>query len=257
MYHGCLLLSPLQSNFFLLNLLRPSRHHNRILSLLHHRPSLTPRSITRELCSRWRRDRPVALCKPYAHLKCICSGRLTFTSTKTNQLRSPFLRLPAELRNRIYGYTLAYGTLEVPSWSQWGQLPLLDVGLLRTCRQIHAETTMLFYSLNTFRLNNNMDLVTLTACLNAEKRSVIRRLDLNLRAALAINDAMRHGCGCPKLRLFPSLESIHIWGQAPEEIRHAINTALRFGTLNMGLRITWVAACYDMWNKSSGWAGSD
>jgi hypothetical protein len=87
--------------------------------------------------------------------------------------------LPAELRNRVYGYTLIYGILELPSWSLWGRLPLLDVGLLRTCRQIHMETVLLLYRFNNFRLEHNMDLDMLTTCLNEEKRSVVRRLDMD------------------------------------------------------------------------------
>jgi hypothetical protein len=150
----------------------------------------------------------------------------------------------------------------VPAWSSLGQLSLLDVGLLRACRQIHIETTGLFYSLNVFRLNNNMDLLTLTACLNEEKRSVIRRLDLRLRAAESIEKVVWRsvvwrsvvwsGCDCSKLLLFPSLEAVHVWGDAKETRKNSINKCLAVATGKRDLRVVWVAAQDGASDMSSG-----
>jgi hypothetical protein len=165
---------------------------------------------------------------------------------------STFLDLPAELRNWIYGYTLIYGILQIPSCSLWGRLPLLDVGLLRTCCQIHTETVLLLYRFNNFRLKHNMNLDMLMTCLNEEKRSDVRRLDMDMNAAKKIERQIRNGYDCPKLRLFPALEMMHVWGEAPEYMRVFINTSLALATGKKSLRIVSVAAQYEAWNKSSG-----
>jgi hypothetical protein len=144
--------------------------------------------------------------------------------------------------------------IEVPSWSLCGRLPLLDVGLLRTCRQIHTETVLLFYRFNNFRLKHNMDLDMLTTCLNEEKRSVVRRLDMDMNAAKKVERQIRNGYDCPKLRLFPALEAMHVWGEAPQQMRVSINTSSALAIGKRGLRIIWVATQYEAWNKSNGWA---
>lgn len=132
--------------------------------------------------------------------------------------------------------------LEVPSLSLWGRRPLLDVGLLRTCRQIHAETVLLFYTFNNFRLGQNMDLDMLTTCLSEEKRSVIQRLDMDTKVAKKIDCLIRNGYDCPKLRLFPVLGAMHVWGEAPEHTRNSINTSLVVATGRKSLRVIWVDA---------------
>ena len=71
-------------------------------------------------------------------------------STSRNQSESPLLQLPAELRNIIYTYVLQ-------EHSRVAAFPLRNTGprryplaLLFVCRQIHAETALLPYALNTF-----------------------------------------------------------------------------------------------------------
>ncbi|KAF2622061.1 hypothetical protein BU25DRAFT_426018 [Macroventuria anomochaeta] len=76
-----------------------------------------------------------------------------------NATMSPLLCLPAELRNRVFAYIL--GGYEFKLQGGWNgrcqaRHILSDVGghgilgLLRTCRQIYAETRMLPFALNTF-----------------------------------------------------------------------------------------------------------
>jgi hypothetical protein len=129
------------------------------------------------------------------------------------------------------------------------------VGLLRACRHIHIETTGLFYSLNVFRLNNNMDLLTLTVCLSEEKRSVIRRIDLRLRAAKAIESRVLTDGDCAKMRLFPALEAVHVWGRATESRKSCINKSLTVATDKMDLSIVWEDVQYGEWEERSCWAG--
>lgn len=55
-----------------------------------------------------------------------------------------------------------------------------------------------------------MDLDMLTTCLNEEKRSVVRRLDMDINAAKKVERQIRNGYDSPKLRLFPALEAMHV-----------------------------------------------
>ncbi|KAF1832936.1 hypothetical protein BDW02DRAFT_624666, partial [Decorospora gaudefroyi] len=76
-----------------------------------------------------------------------------------NQRDSPLLRLPAELRNKIYRFVLGgnhirpycetvMGVWEVsfPGWAY----SRLQLALLEVCRQVYAETKLLPFSLNRF-----------------------------------------------------------------------------------------------------------
>jgi hypothetical protein len=70
--------------------------------------------------------------------------------SQRNQLESPLVRLPAELRNSIYGYCLLD---DLPTRFRWkyegwgGAVEALDkgvtvsAGITFACRQIRAETT--------------------------------------------------------------------------------------------------------------------
>jgi len=72
-----------------------------------------------------------------------------------NLLQPPFLRLPAELRNRIYNEVLleteaipiklAVGFMSYRSWK--------PPGILRTCRTIRSEAAPIYYGSNTFKLD--------------------------------------------------------------------------------------------------------
>jgi len=69
-----------------------------------------------------------------------CSGVTDRTaSTAANQLRSPLLRLPGEIRNRIYGYAF-FGENHT------------EIALLKTCKQIEHEAKPIYYSHITFSL---------------------------------------------------------------------------------------------------------
>jgi hypothetical protein len=85
-------------------------------------------------------------------------------SARNNQ-KSPLLRLPPEIRNRIWKYAVGGNTIKSVDIGLWRgdyrlklptseQLPTSEPGhvfaLLRTCRQIYAETAVLPYTDNTF-----------------------------------------------------------------------------------------------------------
>ena len=83
-------------------------------------------------------------------------------STLQNAIKSPLLRLPGEVRNRIYEYAL--GGEEVccsyykrpylrpgqPNRTGKEKYPLSLLMLPQVCRQIHAESALLPYHLNDF-----------------------------------------------------------------------------------------------------------
>jgi hypothetical protein len=120
-------------------------------------------------------------------------------STTKNDLNSPFLRLPAEMRNRIYIYVLAskqpltftcskpHFRYESP-WNNVGQFTnvkcimsrrtRLNLALLSVCRRIYFEVSLLQFILNTVRCISLQVLAQLPSLLSAEQRSVIRVLHL-------------------------------------------------------------------------------
>ncbi|KAF2831016.1 hypothetical protein CC86DRAFT_281657, partial [Ophiobolus disseminans] len=74
-----------------------------------------------------------------------------------NQQESPFLRLPGELRNRVYHYALSDVVLSVyrsgtpPTYLQ--VIPhsaSAAASKFAVCRQVHAETHLLLFQLTTF-----------------------------------------------------------------------------------------------------------
>ncbi|KAF1959435.1 hypothetical protein CC80DRAFT_545818 [Byssothecium circinans] len=88
--------------------------------------------------------------------------------TQYNQLHSPLLRLPGEIRNKIYEYALGglrfekkgYGTTRVYAIEHPGNSKIahrsvasMALSLTKVCRQVHAETALLPYQLNAFPHN--------------------------------------------------------------------------------------------------------
>ena len=99
-------------------------------------------------------------CKPKP-LRSTLTISNTSASTLQNQLKSPLLRLPAEIRNKIYTYVAlsttikVTGTFDRDQHSQPYTLYLRAPGLARSCKQIHHEATTLLYSLATFDITKH------------------------------------------------------------------------------------------------------
>ncbi|KAL6707174.1 hypothetical protein ACN47E_004721 [Coniothyrium glycines] len=66
--------------------------------------------------------------------------------TEENRTRSPFLRLPAEIRNKIYKHYFEATTIRICKIPEGLKSP----GLLTVCRQVHSETTPLMFTHSTF-----------------------------------------------------------------------------------------------------------
>jgi hypothetical protein len=110
-----------------------------------------------------------------------------------NQRQSPLLRLPAELRNRIYEYTLGGNTILINPWfgkprfritvcdeTSW-EHPGCLVALTAVCRQIHAEARFVPFELNCFHSHaeyaSSAFWVHLTPDQKNHIRSVILKID--------------------------------------------------------------------------------
>ncbi|KAF1959339.1 hypothetical protein CC80DRAFT_385158, partial [Byssothecium circinans] len=67
-----------------------------------------------------------------------------------NQLQSPLLRLPQELRDQIYGYFFKEQSWEFYNKAKAAQSKPNAMALLRTCRQLYAETATIPYKTDSF-----------------------------------------------------------------------------------------------------------
>jgi hypothetical protein len=93
---------------------------------------------------------------------------LSTRRTRRNRQISPLLRLPGEIRNSIYGYMFAseriiFARRSGASVEDTPPEPRLSFGLLRTCRQINAETNLLPYRLLTFAFERDLVVLALNA----------------------------------------------------------------------------------------------
>ncbi|RYN69246.1 hypothetical protein AA0117_g10939 [Alternaria alternata] len=81
--------------------------------------------------------------------------------TRDNQLNSPLLRLPAELRNRIYHFTFDTNEVVLGPRSLWDppdfwapRATPYPLGLAQTCTQCNYEALPYFWRTTVFRLRN-------------------------------------------------------------------------------------------------------
>ena len=118
------------------------------------------------------------------------------------KLRSPtLLRLPAELRHKIYRLALTdlepfidpciYFHPGQTIKSPFHRIPSIGLGLLRSCRQVHAEATALdcLYRDNVFQFTTVTHCHKFLTLLGSERASQIRILGINLRL-IAQGDAV-------------------------------------------------------------------
>ncbi|EFQ92430.1 hypothetical protein CFE70_007371 [Pyrenophora teres f. teres 0-1] len=78
-----------------------------------------------------------------------------------NQVNSPLLRLPAELRERIYEYASARHCLNIGRLATWGQLQaqVRPDSLLSSCRQIRFEAAPFFAGRTIFSTESPKDIL--------------------------------------------------------------------------------------------------
>ena len=101
---------------------------------------------------------------------------------KNNQ-NSPLLRLPPEIRNRIWEYSLGHSIFRTQVFrsgrSHKAKLtpptsePSVGVALLRCCRQIYSEAALMPIRLNTLAFSNVLHIKKATKLLKAHQRKQI------------------------------------------------------------------------------------
>jgi hypothetical protein len=171
--------------------------------------------------------RRVRTCKPHQSRK-VRSQRikpLTNPSTLRNQLSSPLLKLPAELRAEIYKYVLqkAHGIykfsypffkvthhpldilLSCPTLEWAHEIPN-SFALLYTCRQLHHETRLLPFSHNSFNFSVHRA-CELLARLTSKQISAIKAITFTflLSPTGRLTEARYYMCG--RVRL---VEKVHV-----------------------------------------------
>ncbi|KAF2831210.1 hypothetical protein CC86DRAFT_452337 [Ophiobolus disseminans] len=154
----------------------------------------------------------------------------------THHQQALFFRLPAELRNQDYSYVLKKG----PYIFKIKYLKSIDstderfaleprtrnrFGLLRTCRQIHAETVLLPFALNTLHFNNVIIFKEVVDWLSNKQREVVSSITLNIQmgkdesnATLCFINSQRRNV-TSITELFPNLERIIVKNRCPDEDR--------------------------------------
>ncbi|KAF2831490.1 hypothetical protein CC86DRAFT_402011 [Ophiobolus disseminans] len=131
--------------------------------------------------------------------------------TDSNKQTSRLLRLPAELRNRIYELALNQGNIQLFPGIQADSRPedKPELALLRTCRQILSEASPIFYSINTFEFEFTFHILRFALSLTEQNRQVIRSIRLQ---APSIDSIVGGRGGLDAIHLIPSLEELHFRG---------------------------------------------
>jgi hypothetical protein len=111
---------------------------------------------------------------------------------------SAFLRLPAEIRNRIWSYVVSVGTVFIGKdffVDPIDEYP--EASILRVCRQIDAETCLLSYSVNLFYFWDYDPMVAWLKRRLPEQKAAVKRMRI-----------FCSDCAKLPLREFHSLESV-------------------------------------------------
>jgi hypothetical protein len=145
----------------------------------------------------------------YAAPSLVVRYKLTSNSSQDNQRRSPFLRLPPELRNQIYELAIGAHVICVyPSWYLKNKQESLPT-LLHVCRQTRAETAIRFFSNASFEIESLEKLAAFKKTLDSEHCKAIRTLTLHIYAVEPLLSALlRRKETRTDLRAFPSLEEV-------------------------------------------------
>lgn len=149
-----------------------------------------------------------------AHSQRQCQANAPISSLR-NAHDSPLLRLPAEIRNRIYEYALYVRTLRTSRSGHIQGYHHLHA-LPHTCRQLKEETALLIFSLNSITFNKPV----IDACalrLTAQQVGAVSRIRLKfiVRRFSACfvywaNSALIHEKEMQALDKFPNLRKLDI-----------------------------------------------
>ncbi|KAH6879073.1 hypothetical protein BKA58DRAFT_453287 [Alternaria rosae] len=177
-------------------------------------------------------------------------------TTQLNQENSPLLRLPAELRNRIYNFALYRGTgcfdpppKVIKDTGRSGPWPTSnndksDLALLSTCRQVQSAASILYYALNTFRFKPSSSLDNFTSTLAPAKLNAVKSIDIDeeLAAEIEMRAELSGNNGLPlKFDVSTSLQNVTIYAgdiQPRSLDLSVIGLQLREATRRLGLEVS-------------------
>jgi len=147
---------------------------------------------------------------------------MAMPSVKTNQ-DSPLLRLPGELRTRIWEYVLGGFELRsmFPDHSQPRKPrrmipPFAErsngTQLLRTCRQIYTETALLPYKTNTFIFETYTPVKYDLKRMKAFQRAHIEKIQFDVDCQAGDTDPYKlmFALGEDNLEVLPGLKHVHV-----------------------------------------------
>ncbi|KAF2831205.1 hypothetical protein CC86DRAFT_269165, partial [Ophiobolus disseminans] len=108
------------------------------------------------------------------------------SSTERNDHDSPLLRLPGELRNRVYEFVLHQNPRRYlrsfQTSSMWHQGPnLRNLSILSVCKKTHHDTALLPFALNTFRCDALHVFEGMLSTMTMTQRQAITSLHLMFR----------------------------------------------------------------------------
>jgi len=148
---------------------------------------------------------------------------LTANSAQRNQLHSPLLRLPAEVRNKIFDLTLE---LSARSWQHESHFHWDRLDLSRASRQIFAETAHAYFAVHLYPvarfIHREFDLSDLSKlrkrCTPLQLR-LIRHIDIDWDAFQPEDRFRRERTkqNMRTLQIFPALETLII-SEAPYQV---------------------------------------
>jgi hypothetical protein len=152
--------------------------------------------------------------------------------TVRNRYGSPLLRLPGEIRNRIYDFVfedvvhdikypeeVRCGELEIPAdyvKPRYEETPPSYLGLLTSCSAIYKEVQILPFTLPTFKFGSVHDFMRFHAALTYVQRSAIHRVRFEIEGA---NPDIAH-VDCKALRGSDDSPAPRHAGNANEVKRH-------------------------------------
>ena len=123
---------------------------------------------------------------------------ITIKRTYAEMDDSPLGRLPAELRNQIYGLVMyesipihvglknAKRAKDALSVHRWGRKIMRGLALVLTCRQIYQESSSLYFAINTFEFSNTAALRAFVKRFGEEKVHALRDLTIERFAVTTV-----------------------------------------------------------------------
>jgi len=137
---------------------------------------------------------------------------LTKDSTEANQANSTLLRLPPELRNRVYQYAF-YGYFKVYHKEYLThRCRQSSKALNGTCLQIRSEATPLLYSISTFYFKRVSHIKIFADNVGKERRGLIRSIRMSASIIHALIPKHISGTLAHRLKVFPCLQELRIRG---------------------------------------------